>query len=338
MSPSERRDRLARDLPYVKSRPSGQWTREILHDMNLVHKQKRIYGEDREMVVALDVGACAAAYRRATKRVLLLDLGGTLVPKGDYITKVLKKQQVTASGGSEDLIGPRAGAALEKLSGDPNTLVYVVTGATMHALHALLGKYPRVGLAAANGLCTTGPCSSYDASRCCGVADLGQDWDAIRKIAGPVLARFAARTNGACVLARDPGLAWSYYRSDPEWGRVMAGQLIAALESLLAAYDVGVVHLDGMIEIVPGRMHKGNVVKHILAASSSDPDFVFCCGDSANDEKMFSSLYSHLADATALPDARCFTVTVGKKASRALFYVEDEARVADALTALAAAV
>ncbi|KAH8084405.1 hypothetical protein JL720_7897 [Aureococcus anophagefferens] len=238
----------------------------------------------------LDHGALKSAYAKAKRRLLLLDFGGTLVPKGDYITKVLKTQQIGVT--TLDLLDERAAKALEALSNDPRTTVYVVSGATMHALHALLGCYPKLGLAAANGLCTTKPSlKTYETTRRCGVADYGTDWDAVKAAALPILRRHAARTNGSSAV-----------------------QLIGDLEAVLKPYDVSVVHLDGMIEVVPGRMHKGNVVKHILNTLDEPPDFLFACGDSKTDEKMFSS-----------------------KASKALFYLNDHAHVIDALAKLASA-
>ena len=169
MGEGERRDRLDRDLPYVKSRPSGMWTKEILHDMNVVHEQRRVYGDDGEDLVApLDGAALCGAYAKAKNRLVLLDFGGTLVPKGDYITKVLKTQQIGVT--NLDLLDERTAAALESLSDDPSTTVYVVSGATMHALHALLGQWPKLGLAASNGLCTTKPAAAYDATRVLGRA------------------------------------------------------------------------------------------------------------------------------------------------------------------------
>ena len=72
-----------------------------------------------------------------------------------------------------------------------------------------------------------------------------------------------------------------------------------------------------MLEIVPQAMHKGHVVKKALseALSGEPPDFVLCVGDLLSDEKMFSSVYSYLADAPRAPLDRAFTVAVGRKAS-----------------------
>ena len=48
-----------------------------------------------------------------------------------------------------------------------------------------------------------------------------------------------------------------YYRADPEWGRIQALQLARDLEAALAPHDVEVVHREGMIEVVPGRLRGG---------------------------------------------------------------------------------
>jgi hypothetical protein len=40
------------------------------------------------------------------------------------------------------------------------------------------------------------------------------------------------------VRLRDPGLAWSYYSTDPEWGLMQARSLIGELETALTAHEV----------------------------------------------------------------------------------------------------
>ncbi|KAH8070399.1 hypothetical protein JL721_5169 [Aureococcus anophagefferens] len=302
MSAQERRDRLDRDLPYVKSRPSGQWTKEILHDMNVVHQQKRVYGDGGEDLVApLDHGALKSAYAKAKRRLLLLDFGGTLVPKGDYITKVLKTQQIGVT--TLDLLDERAAKALEALSNDPRTTVS--RRLARRCTRSTRSGCPKLGLAAANGLCTTKPSlKTYETTRRCGVADYGTDWDAVKARRCRSSAA-TARTNGSSVLSRDPGVAWSYYRADP----------------------------DGMIEVVPGRMHKGNVVKHILNTLDEPPDFLFACGDSKTDEKMFSSVYSHSRTIGGEHNQACGH---GRQEASGAFYLNDHAHVIDALAKLAA--
>ncbi|KAJ1461111.1 glycosyltransferase family 20-domain-containing protein [Pelagophyceae sp. CCMP2097] len=392
MPAAERAARHARDLPYVLSRPSGKWTRDILKDMWLVNRQKRVCpdGDEAHAVIPLNMEALKRAFTNAKRKVLVFDFGGTLVKKGppmgiyhkrnlgpslllnsqstDHLVcstsvKALKAvasisnpdRQCALEDGEAPVVEeaeyphalPEAlSAALSKLCQDDATTIYVVSGATMHALTSSLGEWPKIGLAANNGLCYARPQQAWDKKRNFDFYDYGTDWEHVKRVALPIFRRYTARTNGSEILAREPGIAWSYYRSDPEWGRIQAAQVIGELERELAPLDVVVHQFDGMIEMVPKRAHKGNVVKEILREASAPspgdaegvrPDFILCCGDGLGDEKMFSSVYSSLADATAQEYAtqHTFTITVGKKPSRALFYLRDHAHVVETLTYLA---
>lgn len=64
------------------------------------------------------------------------------------------------------------------------------------------------------------------------------NWAEVKDIALPILERYTARTNGSSVRLRDPGIAWSYYSTDPEWGLMQAKSVIVELEEALAAHDV----------------------------------------------------------------------------------------------------
>lgn len=66
------------------------------------------------------------------------------------------------------------------------------------------------------------------------VASLSQTKD----IALPILERYTAHTNGSSVRLRDPGIAWSYYSTDPEWGLMQAKSVIGELEEALSGHDV----------------------------------------------------------------------------------------------------
>ena len=68
--------------------------------------------------------------------------------------------------------------------------------------------------------------------------DYGVNWAEVKDIALPILERYTARTNGSSVRLRDPGIAWSYYSTDPEWGLMQAKSVIVELEEALAAHDV----------------------------------------------------------------------------------------------------
>ena len=41
----------------------------------------------------------------------------------------------------------------------------------------------------------------------------------------PIITRFTFRTNGTCQTPRIPGIGWSYFGSDPDWGEKQSSQL-----------------------------------------------------------------------------------------------------------------
>jgi hypothetical protein len=51
------------------------------------------------------------------------------------------------------------------------------------------------------------------------------DWKSVDEIAAPIITKFTFRTNGTCQSARFPGIGWSYFGADPEWGSKQAAQL-----------------------------------------------------------------------------------------------------------------
>lgn len=53
------------------------------------------------------------------------------------------------------------------------------------------------------------------------------------------------------------------------------------------------------------------------------PDFVLCIGDDRSDEDMFEVISSAMAGPTFAPEAEVFACTVGRKPSKAKYYVDD---------------
>jgi trehalose-6-phosphatase len=126
------------------------------------------------------------------------------------------------------------------------------------------------------------------------------DWKAVNAIAEPILTKFTFRTNGTCISSRFPGIGWSYFGADPEWGSKQANQLTIELEAALAKHDVKITTLiPGSIEIVPTTLKKGNVVSlllnYILACRAGRlPAMLTIIGDEDVDDGMFevfSSLF-----------------------------------------------
>mmetsp|Transcript_56880 Transcript_56880/g.138475 ORF Transcript_56880/g.138475 Transcript_56880/m.138475 type:complete len:1411 (+) Transcript_56880:138-4370(+) len=319
------------------------------------------------------------AYDVSSRRVIILDFNGTIVlkePPGKYL-----KREILGTSGNKP--PPQVLEALQLLCSDPKNTVYVVSGDSSENVMSALGDIPQLGLAVSNGAMFSRPLKSGEpesTQRQWLTFDLGVDWDAVKRVALPVLSKYTARSNGSFVKLTAFSIGWSYYSCDPEWGSLQASHLVLELEAELKAFDVRFVTLKGVVEIVPRMLNKGLVVKKVLRDISRDPseppiDFCLCFGDDISDEKMFTSVFSFVAEmsdpsASHLdpplikedgsrqadePDADrvlsekvsatlasplshplyCFTCAVGKKPSHASMYVTDAQEVANAICLMA---
>lgn len=315
------------------------------------------------------------AYDASSRRVIILDFNGTIVlkePPGKYL-----KREILGTSGNKP--PPQVLEALALLTAEPRNTVYVVSGDSSENVMSAIGQIPQLGLAVSNGAMFSPPlkarASPEPQKRSWQSFDLGVDWDAVKRVALPVLSKYTARSNGSFVKLTAFSIGWSYYSCDPEWGSLQASHLVLELEAELKAFDVRFVTLKGVVEIVPRMLNKGLIVKKILRDIAKDPaeppiDFCLCLGDDISDEKMFTSVFSFIAemsDPTAnhmdppcinedgkvqeeSPDAEavlakkvaspadpmyCFTCAVGKKPSHASMYVTDAQEVANAICLLA---
>uniref|UniRef100_A0A7S2MWR0 Trehalose 6-phosphate phosphatase n=1 Tax=Helicotheca tamesis TaxID=374047 RepID=A0A7S2MWR0_9STRA len=182
-------------------------------------------------------------------------------------------------------------------------MVYVVSGDAQENVESAIGHIPGLGLAASNGVCFSPPTKDSQMKREWHAFDLGVDWDEVKKVVLPVMSKYTARTNGSFIKLTHSSIGWSYYSCDPEWGALQASHLVLELEKDLRAFDVRFVTLKGVIELVPRRLNKGLIVKKVLrdvaarnGGGRSGVDFILCMGDDISDEKMFTSVFSFIAE------------------------------------------
>lgn len=404
MEMQEREWRRYRDIDFVSSSPSDKWVKNVLRDLQdatSIHAGKSGGGtsqnnsqvntpyatpsryrkitvdstasflarETDQAFAHLQIRTLCKAYDNSKQRVIILDFNGTIVlkePPGKYL-----KREILGTSGNKP--PPEVIDALKRLAEDPKNLIYVVSGDSSENVLSALGHLSGVGLAVSNGARAAPPLGGLNAvgvgQRNWFTFDLGVDWDAVKRVALPVLSKYTARSNGSFVKLTSFSIGWSYYSCDPEWGTMQAAYLVLELENELRAFDVRFVTLKGIVEIVPRKLNKGIVVKKILrdrnAFDVSCPvDFVLCFGDDISDEKMFTSVFTFVAEqgdsvncspippvvgddgvyhvsgdgslSDKLPNPQyCYTVAVGKKPSHASFFVNDAQEVAKCLVSLA---
>jgi trehalose 6-phosphate synthase/phosphatase len=397
MSMQDRENRRYRDIDFVSKSPSDKWVRNVLRDLRDATSRReqsesnsqvstpyatptpsRSYGLVNSTTAAflaresdlafshLNLNGMKRAYDASQRRVIILDFNGTIVlkePPGKYL-----KREILGTSGNRP--PPEVLDALSQLSQDPRNLIYVVSGDSAENVLNALGPLKGIGLAVSNGARFSPPLPSGETEREWFTFDLGVDWDAVKRVALPVLSKYTARSNGSFVKLTSFSIGWSYYSCDPEWGSLQASHLVMELESELRAFDVRFVTLKGIVEVVPRKLNKGLIAKQILRDTEAcspehGVDFVLCVGDDISDEKMFTSVFSFLAEkgdesnskpgppvmkedgsivaplqmGNSSPSAmevpmHSFTVAVGKKPTHASVWVEDAQEVANALVLL----
>lgn len=83
---------------------------------------------------------------------------------------------------------------------------------------------------------------------------------------------------------------------------------------------------------------KGLVAKRLLSAMQERgmiPDFVLCIGDDRSDEDMFEVITSSIAGETIASKTEVFECTVGKKPSKAKYYLDDTMEIVRLMQGLA---
>ena len=352
MSMEEKVSRRERDIGFVSSSCSGQWTRRVLADLNDVTEAAIRENEESPMTrgpalkmdsiasttdanmsaTLLDPIAVMDAYNSAKKRVIFVDFNGTIVMK-EPTGKYLKREMLGTAANKPPVETMKA---LSKLCADERNTVYVVSGDTENNIENALGRIQGLGLASGNGGSLLHPTHNADSSRW-QTSDLGVDWDSVKEIALPIVSKYTARANGSYIKMTSSSIGWSHYSCDPEWANLLATSLVEELKNELHHFDIRLVVLKGVIEVVPRKLNKGLVVKEVLGKDSL-PDFIFCCGDDVSDEKMYSAVFSVVARACAVSGDEeanvpnhVFTCTVGRKDSNASYFVESAEDVADLL-------
>ena len=64
-------------------------------------------------------------------------------------------------------------------------------------------------------------------------------------------------------------------------------------------------------------------LESVCSDPSSSSDFVLCIGDDRSDEDMFEVITSSMSGPTMAPRAEVFACTVGRKPSKAKYYLDD---------------
>lgn len=329
MSDQEKELRHEKHYRYVSTHDVAYWARSFLQDLERTcvdHFRKRSYGIGLGFgfrVVALDpnfrklsTDDIVSAYTKAQYRAILLDYDGTVMPQNSIIKSP-----------SPDVL-----SILNTLCGDPNNVVFIVSGRGRDSLSRWFAPCKELGLAAEHGYFLRWS-KHRDWETCAQNSEFG--W---MQIAEPVMKSYTEATDGSCIEMKESALVWQYGDADPDFGYSQAKEMLDHLESVLANEPVAVKSGQHIVEVKPQGVSKGSVGERIftsMAEKGKQADFVLCIGDDRSDEDMFEIIGAAMSRNILSYKAEVFACTVGQKPSKAKYYLDDPSEVINMLDSLA---
>ena len=241
-------------------------------------------------VSAQTLDAFASSYAKASKRLLILDYDGTLVPFNEKPALAVP---------SPELLD-----CIKTIAQQPNTDLAIVSGRDQAFLDKWFADHGLI-LVAEHGHYRRAKNEAWKTS-------VGTQKDWIDDVL-PIFQAFTDRTPGTFIEEKHNSLVWHYRKTDPELAAERVVELNTVLSSLISD-QLTILDMDKALEVIDRQVNKGTAVAELYA--NDHYDFILCLGDDVTDEHMFVSL----------PDD-ALTVKVGRKPTAAKYYIEDVAYV-----------
>ncbi|XP_042006807.1 alpha,alpha-trehalose-phosphate synthase [UDP-forming] 6-like isoform X2 [Salvia splendens] len=329
MEEPEKHLRHEKHYKYVSTHDVSYWGKSFLQDLERTckdHVRRRCWGIGFGLsfrVVALDpnfrklaMEHIVSAYKRTKTRAILLDYDGTLMPQDSIDKKPSSK--------TLDI--------LNSLCRDKNNVVFIVSSRRRDKLDAWFSSCDKLGIAAEHGYFIR---MKRDEEWETSIPAVECNW---KQIAEPVMQLYTETTDGSVIEPKEISMAWCYEDADPDFGSCQAKELLDHLESVLANEPVTVKSDSNCVEVKPQGVSKGLVAKRLLSSMQERgmlPDFVLCIGDDRSDEDMFEVISSSTTGPSIAPNAEVFACTVGRKPSKAKYYLDDTAEIVRLMKGLA---
>jgi len=261
-------------------------------------------------------------YEKSNKRLLFFDFEGTL-PAAYQNSAYLSKD----SPPSAEIIN-----LLKGLTSDKRNKVFIVAGKGPKELKEWFGSVRGLGLAAEHGFKYWVNKSGNDKWKKI-IKNYDNEWI---KSCSDIITPYLERCEGSCLDAKESSIVWQYTDCDQELGKQFASAMTSELENIIKRYNLKIVNGKGYLEIIAKGVNKGyfvgykikEYIKHKKAL-----DFILCIGDDTSDEKMFDYLFKKKDEIKKYcKKVKIYGITVGKKPSKAKFYVEKPKNVQELIT------
>ena len=237
-------------------------------------------------------------YQKSSRRLLLLDYDGTLVPFAGKPERAAPDQQLLEQ--------------LAKLANDPANQMVIVSGRDKATLDKWLGHLP-VAMIAEHGVWLRNAGEEWET-----LEPVDNDWKAEIR---PILELYADRTPGSLLEEKEYSLVWHYRRANPELSVVRVAELRDAILNITGNLNLGVLEGNKVLEVKNSGINKGRAALRWVLDGSWD--FILAVGDDWTDEDTFA----------AVPET-AYSIKVGVYPSRARFNVGSVEDIRNLLTRL----
>ncbi|PIA40453.1 hypothetical protein AQUCO_02500274v1 [Aquilegia coerulea] len=326
---AEKQLRHEKHYKYVSSHDVSYWARSFVQDLRKAckdHYNNRCWGMGMGLgfkVISLSpnfrklsVNYIDSCYGRCSRRAIFLDYDGTIISQPSIVKSP----------------SPEVISSLSSLCRDPRNTVFIVSGRGRDSLNEWFSPCEMLGLAAEHGYFVRWTKNS-DWETTPVLGDF--DW---KRVAEPVMKLYTETTDGSYIETKESALVWHHEDADSDFGSSQAKELLDHLESVLANEPVVVKRGQYIVEVKPQGISKGLVAEKVLStmvSTGKPPDFVMCIGDDRSDEDMFESILSFVSSPSLSAPPEIFACTVGRKPSKAKYYLDDTVDVVNLLKGFA---
>lgn len=284
MPAKEQMARLERMQSRLKKYDVVKWAADFIDKLESIHlKQKDII---KKFIKPAQVREIAASFRKAKRRLIILDYDGTLVPFHNDPAKALPDASL------KDL--------LISLSGTPGVELAIVSGRNKEFLDSVFGDLT-LSIFAEHGAFRKIDGKWVSVYR----KDLSWQAEILR-----IMKEVTNNTPGSHIERKKTALVWHYRKTDKWLANMRSAQLV---NKLLYPCTRGHLHLmrgDKIVEVKPSEYTKGTTIKNFY--TYSDYGFILAAGDDTTDEDMFEVL-----------QGEAVTIKVGKPSEKSRYTVQN---------------
>jgi trehalose 6-phosphate synthase/phosphatase len=282
MPEKEQKARLARMQKKLRKYDVVRWAGEFIDKLEKIHLRQRDI--KRKYLSQCQADEIVLAFRKAARKLIVLDYDGTLVPFVNDPASALPE--------------PALKELLQKLSRTEGVELAIVSGRDRDFLESVLG-FLDISIFAEHGALRRVKGKWQSLYR----KDLSWQPEIIR-----IMKEITDNTPGSHIEKKKTSLVW-HYRSTDRWlADLRATQLVNKLIYPCTRRQLHLMRGDKIVEVKPSEYTKGSAIKNFF--NSGNYDFILAAGDDTTDEDMFD----------ALPDG-AVTIKVGKPSEKSRYTV-----------------